>query len=150
LFAREMLTNIANGIPISIWYDWRDDGTDPKDPEHHFGLVRNAYQSGRDQVYEPKPAYRAAQTFSKYFSGYVFQQRLPTIRDDDYVLVFGKGGDRRLAAWTTSATAHRISIPMEKGEFKVTRHTGESAGSVASGQAGISIEVSTQPVYISR
>ena len=150
LFAREMLTNIANGIPISIWYDWRDDGTDPKDPEHHFGLVKHAFQSGRDQVYEPKPAYLAALTFSKYLSGYVFQQRLPTIRDDDYVLVFGKGGDRRLAAWTTSATAHRISIPMEEGEFKVTRHTGESTGSVASGQTGISIEASTAPVYIGR
>ena len=150
LFAREMLTNIANEIPISIWYDWRDDGSDPSDPEHHFGLVRNTYQPGRDQVYEPKPAYRAAKTFSEYFNGYVFEQRLPVGRDDDYVLVFGKGGDRRLAAWTTSATVHRINIPMEKGEFKVTRHTGESAGSVSAGQTGISIEVSTQPVYISR
>ena len=150
LFAREMLTNIANEIPISIWYDWRDDGTDPKNPEHHFGLVRSAYQSGRDQVYEPKPAYRAANTFSKYFSGYVFEQRLRIGRDDDYVLVFGKGGDRRLAAWTTSVTAHRLNIPMNKGEFRVTRHTGESAGSVSSGQTGISIEVSTQPVYIGR
>jgi hypothetical protein len=150
LFAREILTNVANGIPISIWYDWRDDGTDPKDPEHHFGLVRNAYQSGRDQVYEPKPAYRAAKTFSAYFNGHVFEQRLPIGRDDDYVLVFGKEGDRRLAAWTTSPTAHRINIPMDKGEFKVTRHTGESAGSAVSGQTGISIEVSTQPVYVGR
>jgi polysaccharide biosynthesis protein PslG len=150
LFAREMLTNIANEIPISIWYDWRDDGTDPKDPEHHFGLVRNALQSGRDEVYEPKPAYRAAKTLSEYFNGYVFEQRLPIGRDDDYVLVFGKDGDRRLAAWTTSATAHRVNIPMDKGEFKVTRHTGESAGSVSAGQTGISIEVSTQPVYVGR
>jgi hypothetical protein len=148
-FAREMLTNIANEISISIWYDWRDDGSDPKDPEHHYGLVRNAYQSGRDQVYEPKPAYRAAKTFSEYFSGYVFEQRLPVVRNDDYILVFGRGADHRWAAWTTSATAHRINIPMTQGEFKVTRHTGESAGSVA-GQIGISIEVSTQPVYISR
>ena len=150
LLARQMLTNVANEIPISIWYDWRDDGSDPNDPEHHFGLVRNTYQPGRDQVYEPKPAYRAAKTFSEYFDAYVFEQRLPVGRDDDYVLVFGKGGDRRLAAWTTSATVHRINIPMEKGEFKVTRHTGESAGSVSAGQTGISIEVSTQPVYISR
>ena len=118
LFAREMLTNVANEIPISIWYDWRDDGSDPAEPEHHFGLVRNAYQSGHDQVYQPKPAYRAAQAFSQYFDGYVFQQRLPVGRDDDYVLVFSKAGDRRLAAWTTSASTHRINIPMDKGEFE--------------------------------
>ena len=148
LFAREMLTNLANGIPISIWYDWRDDGSDPSDSEHHFGLVRNAYQAGRDQVCEPKPAYRAAKTFSGYFDGYVFQQRLPVGRDDDYVLVFSKAGDRRFAAWTTSGSAHRISFPMDRGEFKVIRHTGESVGSVSAGQTGMSIEVSTQPVYL--
>jgi hypothetical protein len=149
-FAREMLTNVANEIPISIWYDWRDDGSDPKDPEHHFGLVRNAYRPGQDQVYEPKPAYRAAKTFSEFFDGYIFSQRLQVGRDDDYILVFTKAGEQRLAAWSTTASAHRINIPIETGEFKVTRHTGEPAGSVSSGQTGISIEVSTQPVYLSR
>ena len=150
LFAREMLTNVANDIPISIWYDWRDDGSDPADPEHHFGLVRNSYQPGRGQVYEPKPAYYAARTFSEYFNGYVYQQRLPAVRDDDYVLVFSKAGDRRFAAWTTSASTHRINIPTDKGEYKVTRHTGESAGSASADEAGLSIEVSTQLVYFKR
>jgi polysaccharide biosynthesis protein PslG len=145
--SRELLTNAANGIPISIWYDWRDDGSDPSEPEHHFGLVRNAYQAGRDQVYEPKPAYLAAKTFSDYFNGYVYEQRLAVGRDDDYVLVFSKSGGRRFAAWTTSAIAHRIDIPMDRGEFRVIRHTGESAGSVSANPTGISIEVSTQPVY---
>ena len=40
MLARQFLTNAANGIPLSIWYDWRDDGLDPKEAEHHFGLVR--------------------------------------------------------------------------------------------------------------
>ncbi len=150
LFAREMLTNVANDIPISIWYDWRDDGSDPGDPEHHFGLVRNAYQPGRGQVYEPKPAYYAARTFSDYFNGYVYQQRLSAGRDDDYVLVFSKAGDRRFAAWTTSASTHRINIPTDTGEYKMTRHTGESAGSASAGETGLSIEVSTNPVYLRR
>jgi len=150
LFAREMLTNVANDIPISIWYDWRDDGSDPNDPEHHFGLVRNAYQPGRDQVYEAKPAYRAARTFNEYLIGYALAERLPVGRDDDYVLAFSKAGERRFAAWTTSPTAHRINIPIDKGEFKVTRHTGESAGSASADQKGLSIEISTQPVYLVR
>jgi hypothetical protein len=153
MFAREMLTNVANEIPMSIWYDWRDDGSDPNDPEHHFGLVRNAYQSGRDQVYEPKPAYRAATTLSEYFSGYVFQQRLSAGGADDYVLVFAKGRDYRVAAWTTRA-AHRLNIPLSiftpNSEFRVIRHTGESAGSASAGPQGISIEVSTQPVYLAK
>jgi hypothetical protein len=149
-FAREMLTNSANEIPISIWYDWREDGSDPTEAEHHFGLVRNAYRPGQDQVYEAKAAYRAAKTFSKYFNGYVFAERLQVGRVDDYVLAFSKGGERRFAAWTTATSTHRINIPMDTGQFKVTRHTGESAGSVTAGQSGISIEVSTQPVYFAR
>jgi hypothetical protein len=151
MFAREMLTNAANEIPMSIWYDWRDDGSDPNEPEHHFGLVRNAYQSGRDPVYELKPAYRAAKTLSEYFSGYVFQQRLSAGGADDYVLVFAKGSDRRIAAWTTGS-AHRLNIPLSTftGEFRVVRHTGESAGTASAGPQGLSIEVSPQPVYLVR
>ena len=148
LFAREMLTNVANEIPMSIWYDWREDGSDPNEPEHHFGLVRNAYQAGRDQVYEPRPAYRAAKTFTEFFAGYVFQQRLAVGGADDYVLLFARGGDRRVAAWTTSSSPHRLNILMGQGEFRVIRHTGESAGSSSVTPQGISIEVSTQPVYL--
>src|SRR5262249_598366 len=40
LLPRQWLTNLANNIPLSIWYDWHDDGPDPSDPEHHFGTVR--------------------------------------------------------------------------------------------------------------
>jgi hypothetical protein len=152
MFAREMLTNAANEVPLSIWYDWRDDGSDPKDPEHHFGLVRNADQTGRAPVFEPKPAYRAAKTLSEYFNGYVFQQRLSAGGADDYVLLFAKGADRRLAAWTTGTT-HRLNIPLGisiTGEFRVIRHTGESVGSASAGPQGISIEVSTQPVYLAK
>jgi hypothetical protein len=56
---KEFLTNMANGIPISIWYDWHDDGATPDDPEHRFGLVRFEYHAGKEPVYEGKPAYEA-------------------------------------------------------------------------------------------
>jgi hypothetical protein len=150
LYARQMLTNLANQIPISIWYDWRDDGSDPNEAEHHFGLVRNIYQTGQAQVYEPKSAYRAARTLSEFFAGYVFEQRISLGRDDDYVLSFVKGGQRRFAAWTTSTSAHRINVPMDQGQFRVIRHTGEAAGAAATGVAGLSIEVSSQPIYFSK
>ena len=150
MLAREMLTNVANGIPISIWYDWRDDGLAPDDPEHHFGLVRNTYQQGSNQVYQPKPAYFAAQTLSKFFNGYRFEKRLSVSRDDDYVLVFAKAGERRIAAWTTSSTAHRIVIPVGMGSFNVTTHTGELARSILASQQELTIEVSTMPLYLAR
>lgn len=68
--ARSFLANVASGIPISIWYDWRDDGTNPNETEDHFGTVRHAYKSNATattktpggsvpEVFEPKPAYLA-------------------------------------------------------------------------------------------
>jgi hypothetical protein len=148
LFARQMLTNVANRIPISIWYDWRDDGRDPGEAEHNFGLVRHDYRAGQAQVYEPKPAFQAAKTISNFFTGYRFDKRLIVGSNDDYVLVFARGGERHIAAWTTSTAAHRITIPLEAGEYKLTTHIGESSIAHSANPPGLSIEVSTAPVYI--
>jgi len=150
LLARELLTNVANGIPISIWYDWRDDGTDPKEPEHHFGLVRNAYMSDGAQVYQPKPAYLTTKTLTDFFRGYRFEQRLTVGSDQDYVLIFANGADRRIAAWTTSSNVHRIAIPLGPGTFLVTKHTGDATTSSSANQRSLTIEVSSAPVYVTR
>lgn len=148
LLAREMLTNLGNSIPISIWYDWRDDGSDANEPEHHFGLVRNGSQDGRDQVFEPKPAYLAAQTLSGFLDGYAFQRRLSVGSDSDYILVFRKGEDLRLAAWTTSTSAHRVVVPIKEGYFRITKHSGQNAGTVSATQEGLKVELSTSPLYL--
>src|SRR6202034_4368710 len=91
---REFLTNIANDVPMSIWYDWHDDGTDPKEPEHHFGTVAAEYHKGGDPVYDPKPAYLAAKTLASQLKGYRFNKRL--ISGDeaaDYVLLFSRDAE---------------------------------------------------------
>lgn len=147
LLARQMLTNIANGIPISIWYDWQDDGEDPSDPEHHFGLVRNAYYAGRDPIYEPKPAYLAARTLNETLKGYQFEKRLVVGSKDDYILVFAKGGDRTVAAWSNSTRKRRIIIPME-GAFALITHTSERGGTITTTGSGLSIEISSSPLYL--
>jgi hypothetical protein len=56
LLPRQWLVNLSNDVPISIWYDWHDDGPDPKEPEHHFGTVLEPFHAGRKPVYDPKPA----------------------------------------------------------------------------------------------
>ena len=150
MLAREMLTNLANSIPISIWYDWRDDGVDPNEAEDHFGMVRNAYQDGRDQVLEPKPSYLAAKTVLQFSNGYVYQRRLVVGSDSDYVLVFAKGDDLRFAAWTTSSSAHRVLVPVKESQLKITTHTGESAGSISSGPQGLELTISNAPIYLTR
>jgi hypothetical protein len=61
--------NIAAGIPLTIWYDWRDDGVNPADPECHFGLVHRQYFTGRNPVYDTKPAYAAARATTEEIAG---------------------------------------------------------------------------------
>ena len=60
--ARQQLSNLLNGVPLSIWYDWKNDGPDPNENEHNFGTVRPDL--------EPKPAYVALRTLTHQLSGY--------------------------------------------------------------------------------
>ena len=148
LLARQFLTNIANGIPISIWYDWRDDGSDPREPEHHFGLVRYRYYPGRNPIYDPKPAYLAARTLNVFLNGYNFEKRIPVGNDSDYVLVFRSGGYYRIAAWTSSPVPHRVSVPGMAGAFTAVRHSGEAVRDPVSNSQGLTLEISSAPIYL--
>jgi len=60
MLPRQWLTNLAQDMPLSIWYDWHDDGPDAKEPEHNFGTVHHAYSRAKTPTYQPKPAYLAA------------------------------------------------------------------------------------------
>ncbi len=147
LFARQSLTNLANGIRLSVWYDWRDDGTDAKDPEHHFGLVANAYREGLKPVFTPKPAYRAAKTLGRFFAGYQFEKRLEVGGQEDYVLVFRKASDRKVAAWTTAENAHQITLPARGESYKLIGHAGDDGGLASADQKGLTVRISRAPVY---
>ena len=147
LLARSWLTNAANDISLSIWYDWRDDGLDREEPEHHFGTVANAYHENRERVYDPKPAYLAAKTLTTFFGGYRFEKRLEVGGADDYVLMFRNGNDVRVAAWTTENRVHKVVVPLKAGQYTSVKHTGENIGVVTSDQSGVAITLTTAPVY---
>lgn len=148
LLARQFLTNVANGIPISIWYDWRDDGPDPREPEHHFGLVRNQHYPGRTPIYDPKPAYQAARTLNTFLNGYTFERRINAGSSGDYILLFRSGGDYRIAAWTSSPVTHRVSLPGMTGPFMATTFTGDVTREPISNSQGLTLEISSAPIYL--
>jgi hypothetical protein len=148
LLARAWLTNVANGITLSIWYDWHDDGTDTREAEHHFGLVANTYHDGRTPVYDPKPAYTAARALTTFFSGYRFESRIETGRAEDYVLAFRKGDELRFAAWTSSNRSSEVVIPLGAGDYVGIKHTGQELGKLTSDQKGLPLRLTTAPVYL--
>ncbi len=90
---RQQLANLQAGVPLSIWYDWKDDGPDPAEREHNFGIVTHDLQ--------PKLAYLALQTMTRELSGFRIEKRLATDSLSDWVLLLSRGPERKLAAWTT-------------------------------------------------
>ena len=147
--AREMLTNIANGVAISIWYDWRNDGASSQDIEMNFGLVRNQFNAGQNPPFQPKPAYWAMKTLTSELAGCRFARVIPAAgTNGDQVLAFSSGSGERYAAWTTSETPHRTFIPLPRARYHVTAELGQSQKSLKSGKKGLRITLSGEPVYL--
>jgi beta-xylosidase len=100
--ARQQLSNLLNGVPLSIWYDWKNDGPDANENEHNFGTVLPDLR--------PKPAYVAIQTLTRELSGYRIVRRLALPSDKDYALLCtDKAGGQKLAAWTLGEP-HPVSL----------------------------------------
>jgi hypothetical protein len=135
-------------VPLSIWYDWRDDGENPTEAEHHFGMVSNPYDPAREPVYEPKPAYRAAKTLTTVLNGFRFDRRLEVGSSNDYALVFKKGRATRIVAWTTAAIPHGIVLPAGRGRFEVTSHLGNQLPALFAHHQRLRIVLSDAPQYI--
>lgn len=136
--SRQWLFNLAYDIDLSIWYDWRDGGLDPDDPEQNFGTVRHAYGA--------KPSYFAAQTLATTLSGYRFLRRIPLERADDYLLLFQNGNRVALTAWTTGE-AHILILPISVYDVQMVGMMGEESMLESEGQ-GLALPVDQSPRYL--
>jgi len=148
LLARQWLNNLANDAAVSIWYDWRDDGSNPKDLQHNFGIVHNPYDATHDPVYSPKPAYFAAQTLTTQLDGYHFNKRLSVGGSNDYALMFSRGEAVHVVVWTTAPAPHVVVIPASAGRFLVTAHTGEKLPSLTASKDGLRVFATDAPQYL--
>ncbi len=141
---REFLTNISNDIPVSIYYDWHDDGLSPTDPEHHFGTVLNPYHAGANRIYDPKPAYIAAKTLSTQLDGYAFSKRLIQNDSDIQCMLFTKGKSCKLVIWTTGKET-TLALP---GSFKGVNHLGDPLDLTEGADGKTMVQVTNAPHYL--
>lgn len=105
--ARMFLINLHQGIPVSIWYDWKNDGTNPNEREHQFGTV------GHDL--NPKAAYLAAKVLSSTLAGYSIEQRLDLGSEDDFAFRLANGQSEAIVLWTLGSR-HNVTLPVEPTE----------------------------------
>jgi hypothetical protein len=107
---RQQLSNLLNGVPISIWYDWKNDGDDPNENEHNFGTVSPSL--------EPKPAYTAVKTLTHELGGFRIAGRYHAVSQDDFVLILTNApGETKLAAWTLGQP-HPITFHLKPSTAK--------------------------------
>jgi hypothetical protein len=104
---RMFLVNLYQGIPVSIWYDWKNDGADPNEREHQFGTV--------DRDLSLKAAYQAAQVLSSTLAGYSIAERLDLGSQDDFAFRLMKDQREAIAFWTLG-DRHEVTLPVEPGE----------------------------------
>ena len=83
------------------WYDLRSDGTDKREREHNFGLLR--------QDYSPKPAYRVLEAISPIIKDYQFLGRVEESRNS-VLLRFGNDNEQLLVAWSTTDQPRPVTI----------------------------------------
>ena len=149
MLARQWLTNLANRVPLSIWYDWRDDGSDPNNDEDHYGMVAEPYDPDREPVYDPKPAWRAAKTLTVVLGGCRFAKQLNTGRPDDFAMLFvEQDGRLRLALWTTSRQPHEVTLPSSPGSFRIISRGRDERWTVSVPSDSFTLAVTDRPLYL--
>ena len=148
--ARLFLFDVMSGSPLTIWYDWHDDGKDPHDQESNFGIVHFDYRPGVTQAYDPKLAYKAALTYSHELAGFRFKERLKTASANDFVLSFTKDAAKCLVAWTTSPTSHETKIPAPNGVYTVTDYDGNKETDIRSSSGVLALKIDGGPKYLER
>ena len=98
---RQLLYHDYKNIPVSIVYDFKNDGTDPGNTEHNFGVVRADYSL--------KPAYTEIQKLTQNLAGMKYSGKISSAASDYIYEYTNSSGAKTAAAWTTGG-AHAVTI----------------------------------------
>ncbi len=123
---REILSAWAVGFPLAVVYDLRDDGTDPTNAEHNYGLIAN------DDT--DKPAAVSVRTLSNIAKGHVFTGFLDLEPTSLYAMRLDGLRDVVVALWS--------GVP--QGQVPVTLVNAKSATSML----GASIDTSSGSIVV--
>lgn len=139
--AREFLINLYQRIPVSIWYDWKNDGTNPDEREHHFGTVMHDLR--------PKAAYMAATALAKNLAGFSVDKRLDLGNEDDFALLLKKGGRRAVALWTIGED-HKVTLPLPAGRGLLIDMLSSAKEPLMASwkEKGLTVKASQSPQYL--
>ncbi|WP_338788820.1 cellulase family glycosylhydrolase [Metabacillus sp. FJAT-53654] len=134
---RMFFVNLLYDVPISIWYDWKNDGIDSNNGEHNFGLREH-------NVIKPKKGYMAINTLTYILSGYKLNERINIGDPDDYMLEFINENEDKVIVFWTSRNKQKTTLPL-RVEGRVVSVLGEEKGYLKN---KTTIELSSSPNYL--
>lgn len=140
LAVRQALTLWAFGLPLAIWYDLRDDGTDPRNPEHNFGLLDSG---GRE-----KPAMAAIRTLAKAASGRTYAGLVRDVPEGVHAMCLDAPAGKVFIVWT-EGQSRTVDFP----DGILASATDMSGAPILpeaanSGKSTITLDESRGPVYL--
>lgn len=147
---RQYLVTIGTQSPVTIWYDWHDDGNNATYTEDHFGTVKYPYIATRYPPYDPKPAYFAMQFFANVFSD-THLNKIIFNNNGHYVYQFTSESSHKssLIAWTDSKRNSTIMVPLDEDAcFNQAQYDGKVLPKVCTSQKQIQIKVFDGPTYL--
>lgn len=138
---RQQLVNLYHRVPLSIWYDWKNDGPSAEEREHNFGTVYPDLSA--------KPAYTALQTLTQELAGYRLARRLEAGADDIWVLLLvDDAGHQKLAVWSVY-TPRDVTLPLPSlGTSPIAARDGSGHPILQVNAGALKFRASTLPQYI--
>jgi polysaccharide biosynthesis protein PslG len=137
---RMYMVNLLSNVPISVWYGWKNDGLDPNNGEHNFGIIKN-------NLGLPKEAYLAINHFTYLLSGYNLVERIDNGDPNDYVLKFKDNEENIIMVlWTVDSNPKEF-LPSPEVKGSIVSIFGENSGFINNENAG-PIVITGSPKFI--
>lgn len=136
---RQYLTNLAAGVPLSIWYDWSDDTDNPKESEAHFGVV--------DRNLTSKPAHDVLQNFLQEMSGWIYSGS-GTLPPNGRLHKFKKDSYERWIAYAEDGRRGTYTLSLPAGDYRVRPLNG--GASLRHSDGSMDLQLDGTPIVVSK
>lgn len=113
---RMFLVNMSTNIPMTIWYNLKNNGNEFQRRIDNYGIVTSDGQ--------PKVSYLAVQTLTNQLKGYEFSQSLVSGKRGDYVLEFKNSKKEKVLVYWTIKENSNLKLSIESGKGNVVSMLG--------------------------
>ncbi|MBT2518438.1 hypothetical protein J7E29_13420 [Streptomyces sp. ISL-90] len=141
---RAQLLAFADDIERFTIYDFMDDGLDPAENEHRFGIVRNA--NDPRGAFTPKPAYVSNAVLARQIDELPFD-RTVDLGTDVHDVVFAGDGREVHAVWSTAPDGGALAFTTG-GPVTVTDFYGAKTTLTPNANGAVTVSVGGEPVYV--